>query len=248
MEEFKQEIDHFERAGLLVRHAQQALAVDSVEKAESATAWLGQAITTAEVLESQRLAAGKTHRDALASINREFAAALEPLEVQIKRLRSLLSSWSMRVLMEDRKRQERERQEREQRAQDQAAASEEKSAGLRLEAEQAEERGDAAKGRELHRLAREAEIQANIILQHAAEVPVIAPASELTPIRSAAGTATAQIGWDYEVVDLKKVPARFITRTLNTRELKAALRVKTNEPPVIPGLRIFPKANLQIRR
>lgn len=65
-----------------------------------------------------------------------------------------------------------------------------------------------------------------------------------TPIRSETATASSQIKWDFEVLDLEKVPRRYLRCQINKMAVNEAIGAGIRE---IEGLRIFETSKISIR-
>mgnify|MGYP001619838801 FL=1 len=240
------QVDHFSRAKALIAEGEKAQVIDTQEKAEAATAWVGQAKTTIEVLDAERLAAGKPHRDAIANINSEYAPSLEPLKAHESRVRALLKGWAVLIMRRQQAEAERQRQDTERRATEEAARLESEAAALRKEAEEALAAGRAAVATKMYREANQKEAQAETAIEHAIETPQAAPVREIAPIHSVAGTTFAQKDWDWVIMDINLVPDQYVIKTANKAALNAA--VKKNGVRAIPGVQITETAKLQTRR
>jgi len=241
-----QPVDHFARAKALIAEAEKAQVIDSDEKAQVATAWVGQAKTTFETLDEDRLASGKPHRDAIAAINGEYAPSLEPLKRHETRIRGLLKGWATFVMRRQEAEAQRIKQEAERRAAEEAARLEREAETKRKQAQEAQAAGDATRAGQLNRQADQATVAAETVLEHAIETPQAAPVREITPIHSAAGTTFAQKDWDWEIEDINLVPNEYVIKTPNKAALNAA--VKKNGVRAIPGVKITDSAKLQTRR
>jgi len=64
------------------------------------------------------------------------------------------------------------------------------------------------------------------------------------PIRSESGSASTQIKWDFEVVDLEAVPRQYLRYEVNKMAINEAIRAGIRE---IQGLRIFETSRISIR-
>jgi len=78
-----------------------------------------------------------------------------------------------------------------------------------------------------------------------AAVDVLPPAGAPLGVISDSGSLRPRRTWDFDVEDITKVPAEFVT--VDAAKVRAVLKGQT-EPPVIPGLRIFPVVRMVDRR
>lgn len=244
------EVDQFERAKSLAEQLEKVsiLTIDTEDQAKLATAWSGQAKVCAEALETIRDGALAPHEAKITSIKSEHNASISPLRNGIKNFKKLLDAYAARKLIA----QEAEAEARNRAAQEEATQSaankEADAAALRQVANTKAAIGDAAGARQATRQAETIQAEASAIVTRATDVPVAAPSNKIEPIRTMAGTTTAQGFWDYEVLNVAELPVDLVVRTAD----KAAIKKKLKEQArwahdEIPGLRIFRNAKSQTR-
>lgn len=245
------QVDHFARAKSLIAEGEKAQVIDTAEQAAAATAWLGQAKTTFEELDGFRLAEGEPLREKLQAINGEYFPVIKPLDPKVTgsvylKVRKLLQDYSTLVMRRQEAEERARREEAERRAAEEAARLEREAAAQRKAAQDA---AIAGKKEEADRLARQAattEAKAETTLEHAIEVPQVAPVREAAPIRTSAGTLNAQKEWQWELEDISKVPDQYVLKTINTAAVNLAVR--KNNVREIPGIKVWEGAKIQVRR
>lgn len=229
------------------------LPIDSDEKAGKVATFLKLVKACAGFGDERRLAASLPYRDATDAVNGWFARTLKPLldkRDQFARLNeTFLNEKDARLRREAAERARAQREEAAARAREAQQAREAEAAAARAAQTAADEAAREVAKADAEEAQRRAEMAAAAAAQAqseatAAEAVVTAKPSELGAVSGEFASTGLKTTWDFEVVDLSKVPLAYLT--VNESAVKQAIKGKHGQR-AIPGLRIFPKRSAVVR-